>query len=45
MPSLTIHKLNHLGQEVFSWAGEVLRRTATALTLRAVFTRGPMDLG
>lgn len=45
MPTITIHKLNHLGQAVFSWAGEVLARTATALTLRAVFTRGPMDLG
>lgn len=45
MSSLIIHKLNHRGQEVFSWAGDVLTRSATALTLRAVFTRGPLDLG
>lgn len=46
MTTLTIRKLNLAGEEVFRWTGALVSRTATQLTVEAVFGRAaPIDLG
>lgn len=45
MTDLTVHKLNHLGEEKITWPGRMLARSANAVVLEAAFTRGPLDLG
>jgi len=42
---VTVHKLNTKGEVTVAWEGEVLKRTATSVRLRATFTRGPLELG
>jgi len=43
---ITIHKLDHLGQEKIAYEGEVLERTPQLILLRAIFTaRDKMELG
>lgn len=39
MPQVTVRKYTHQGQYVTSWTGEVVRRTAEHVLLRATWTR------
>lgn len=39
MPRVTVRKYTHQGQYVTSWVGEVVRRTAEHVLLRATWTR------
>ena len=46
MTSLTVRKLKPDGREVFAYAGSVIERTPTSVTLEAVFTHSErLDLG
>ncbi len=45
MDQVTVRKLNHTGQEVISYPGEVLERRDDAIVLRTTWDREPMDLG
>jgi predicted RNA-binding protein associated with RNAse of E/G family len=42
--SVTVHKLNENGQEVWRYRGEVLERTYNSITLRAHFDHDDLDL-
>jgi predicted RNA-binding protein associated with RNAse of E/G family len=41
---ITVHKLDHLGQEVLTYDGQVLRRTPTQVTLQATYQHRDMDI-
>lgn len=45
MSDFTVHKLNHRGERVFSYTGEVLERAADFVCIRARFQRETMPLG
>jgi predicted RNA-binding protein associated with RNAse of E/G family len=46
LPGITVRKLDLEGREVFAYAGRVLRRTATAVVVEAIFDRRDrMELG
>jgi hypothetical protein len=45
MDQVTVRKLDHTGQEVISYPGEVLERRDDAIVLRTSWDRDPMDLG
>jgi uncharacterized protein len=45
-PAITIRKLDYTGREVFAYPGAVLERTATSVTVEAIFNRyDRLDLG
>ncbi|HEY47752.1 MAG TPA: DUF402 domain-containing protein [Anaerolineae bacterium] len=43
-PSITVHKLNENGQEVWRYRGEVLERSDNSVTLQAHFDHDDLDL-
>ena len=45
MGSITIRKLDHAGNQVLAYRGQVLRRDGRAIVLRTGWDRAPMDLG
>jgi hypothetical protein len=46
MADIVIRKLNLDGEETYRWAGRVLARTETAITVEAIFTRATrLELG
>ena len=45
MSSVTVCKLNHTGQQVFAYPGQVLQREGFTIVLRTSWNRDPMDLG
>jgi hypothetical protein len=45
MDQVIVRKLDHTGQEVISYPGEVLERRDDAIVLRTSWDREPMDLG
>jgi predicted RNA-binding protein associated with RNAse of E/G family len=45
MGSITIRKLDHTGNQVLAYPGQVLRRDGHAIVLRTGWDRAPMDLG
>lgn len=45
MDQVTVRKLNHAGEEVISYPGEVLERREDAVVLRTSWDREPRDLG
>jgi predicted RNA-binding protein associated with RNAse of E/G family len=45
MGSITIRKLDHAGNQVLAYPGQVLRRDGRAIVLRTAWDRAPMDLG
>lgn len=45
MSQVTIRKLDHQGNDVIAYPGEVIERTPLAIVLRTVWDREPMDLG
>jgi uncharacterized protein len=42
---IEVHKLNHLGQEVWHYSGKVIERGATWVQLEAYFNRSDKDAG
>lgn len=44
MTSITVHKLDAWGREVWTYAGTLLRRTSGSLRLEAVFDRDDVDM-
>src|SRR5574341_2645513 len=44
-PSITVVKLDHLGQEVWRYQGRVLERSPRHVVLEAHFSRKELDLG
>jgi predicted RNA-binding protein associated with RNAse of E/G family len=45
MTTFTVLKLNHRGQELTRYSGELLQQTATSVCLQATFERERADLG
>ena len=45
MPPITVHKCNHLGEQVWQYQGEAVERGATWVCLRARFGRDDIDAG
>ena len=45
MDEVTVRKLDHVGQEVISYTGEVLDRRDDLIVLHTSWNRKPMDLG
>ena len=45
MTTITIHKLDHRGQEVLAYPGRVIRRTETELVVQTGWDRPAMELG
>ena len=45
MDQVTVRKLDHAGNELISYPGEVLERSEHAVVLRTFWNREPMDLG
>jgi len=43
--TVTVHKLNHEGREVWAYPGRVLRRTASSVTLEGKFDRDDVIVG
>jgi predicted RNA-binding protein associated with RNAse of E/G family len=45
MTTITVLKLNHLGQEITRYTGELLEQTPTSICLQATYQRKRADLG
>jgi len=45
MSQVTVRKLDHTGQEVFSYPGRVLQRDGSAIALRTFWDRALVDIG
>jgi hypothetical protein len=45
MSQVTVRKLDHTGQEVFSYPGRVLQRDGSAIALRTFWDRASLDIG
>ena len=45
MTSITIHKHNHLGEEVLQYPARLISRTQNAIIVEATFQREQMELG
>ncbi|MBN1264243.1 MAG: DUF402 domain-containing protein [Anaerolineales bacterium] len=43
--TICIHKLDHKGQEVLNYTGEVIRRSENSVVLRAIFDLEPVRTG
>jgi uncharacterized protein len=42
--SITVYKLNHLGEEKLQYSGEVLKRAEHCICIRAIFSSDDMEL-